>query len=254
MPSGDDDSRESSAEHQHRVERAGAPIAEAHRQGPFADLGVTRPITKVVHHQQRAGESPHPASGDEADHRHRPDRDERRAEHRHQAEEHEDEDLPEPEIAVGNRAARVPPSGSHAHRPDQHQPPTHRHGEHEPGHPREPEGDQRRPLDPARGHPRRHETDRTDPIIIGAANPVAVVVREVHRHLQGEAHHQGEHHGGEREAVARIRHPGGRRPDGDRDHRGGQRPGTRPEDPESPAGRKIALGRRSRCGVAHVRP
>ena len=74
-----------------------------------------------------------------------------RADRGHQAEEDEDEQLAEPEVAVGLGAAGVEPAGREAGRPDGHQPPGGGRGQGQAGHGRPPRSDRTTPRCTAAG-------------------------------------------------------------------------------------------------------
>ena len=116
-----------------------------------------------------------------------------RAEHRHQPEEHEDHHLAEPEVAVGLRPAGVEPRRSHRHRTHDHQPPGRAGREHQARDRRDPERRERRRLHRARRRdPGADQSHRADPVGVGAADAVGVVVGVVDADLQREAHHESE--------------------------------------------------------------
>ena len=170
-------------------------VAEHHRQGALAGDRVGRDVAQVVDHQDRAGQR---ADADRGVQR-RPARprlglDVRRADHRDQPEEHEDHHLAEAEVAVGPRAAGVEPRGEHADRA-RPRPATRRWWRPAPGRPRAatPNARNAARLHRARGRgPGADEPHRADPVGVGAADAVGVVVGVVDRHLQRQADHQGE--------------------------------------------------------------
>ena len=110
-------------DHQRRVERAGAPVAEHDRQGALAGVDVGRDVAQVVGHQDRARQRPAADPAGEG----RPGQplglDVRRPEHGDEPEEHEDGDLAEPAVAVRPARAGVGPGGGDRRRPHEQEPP-----------------------------------------------------------------------------------------------------------------------------------
>ena len=106
-----------------------------------------------------------------------------------QPEEHEHEHLAEAAVAVGVRPAGVEPRRDDGGGADQQQPPAGGRSEHEPGHGRDAERRERRGLDLRRaGQARADEPQRADPVGVGAADPVGVVVGVVDADLQRQRH------------------------------------------------------------------
>ncbi len=254
MPPRDHHRGEGSHEHQCRVKPAGASVTQPDRQGPLAHLSIARQITEIVHHEQSAGERTDPAASDHAHRRDLPHRDEGRTHGGDETEEHKHEHLPETEIAVGGGPSRVTPPSGDADHADGDQPPRDHRRESKAGSARDPKGQQGRSADMTGWNPASDEPQRTDPIVVGAPNSVAVVVRVVHRDLQGEAHHERERDRDERHALTIGQRPRGRRPDRHRHDRGRQRARPSPERPESPTARQISLWWGRRCGAGHGRP
>ena len=183
----DRDHRGRGDHHEHGVEQPGAPVAEHHREGALAGDGVGRDVAQVVGDQDRAGQ------GADADGR--PERrplpglglDVRRADDRDEPEEDEHHDLAEAEVAVGLRAAGVEPRGQHRHDADGQQPPGGRRGQGQARDRGHAEGQERRPLHRSgRCGARPDQPQRTDPVGVGAADAVGVVVGVVDRHLERE--------------------------------------------------------------------
>ena len=126
----------------------------------------------------------------------------------------------------GRRCRSRPPPPPRA---QQDQPPRGHRGQHQPGHAGHREAAERGVPDlPGRGHARRDQPDRADPHLVGAADPVAVVVGVVHPDLQGQGDDQGQDAAPQREVAVAEGDPG---PHHDRDDRGGQGTWPRPIDP-----------------------
>ena len=179
---GDGHDRRRGGEDEQRVERAGPVRAELHRERALAGHGVARDVAQVVGDQDRAGQRTDADRGEQR----RPlpglGLHVRRADDRDEAEEHEHHDLAQAEVAVRLRAAGVEPGRHHADRTDRDQPPGGRRRQHQPGDRRDAEGEERRPLHRARlGHPRPDQPHRPDPVGVGAADAVGVVVGVVDR-------------------------------------------------------------------------
>ena len=165
-----------------RRARGSGRSPSSHREGALAGHRVGRDVAQVVGDQDRAGQR---ADADRGVQR-RPlpglGLDVRRADDRDQPEEHEHHHLAEAEVAVGLRAAGVEPGRQHADRADRDQPPGGRRREHQPGDRRDAEGEERRPLHRAgRGRARPDQPHRADPVGVGAADAVGVVVGVVDR-------------------------------------------------------------------------
>ncbi len=111
----------------------------------------------------------------------------------HEAEEDKDEELAETEVAVGPRTAGVAPSRDAADEADRHEPPRHAGGQAQARQRRHAEGDQCRDLHlPDRCQLSGHEPDRAHPLLVGAPDPVGVVVDVVRPDLNAEGHNQGQ--------------------------------------------------------------
>ena len=176
------------------VEVAGALVAEPHRQRALAGDGVGGDVAQVVGDEDRAGERADADAGVEGGPLPRLGLDVGRADDRDQAEEDEDHHLAEAEVAVGlarrrcrtrrrPRTPRRPRRSHHAVVAARTSPADGRHAE----------GGEGGGLHGARGRrSRADEPHRADPVGVGAADAVGVVVGVVDADLQGEADHQGE--------------------------------------------------------------
>ena len=172
---------------------------------------VLRDVAQVVGHEHRAGEE---ADADAAEPRLEVDRERlhvRRPSGRDDPEEDEHEQLAEAVVAVGALAARVEPGGDDRDGADGEQPPL-------PGDDDERESGERGEREeaerdgehvPRLRDARTGEARRADPVVVGAAHPVGVVVGVVHADLQRERDHEREQ-GASRDATGRRRWP--RRP------------------------------------------
>ena len=119
------------------------------------------------------------------------DLDVRRADHRDEAEEDEDHHLAQAEVAVGTRPAGVEPGRGHAQRAHDQQPPRRQGGQHQAGHRGHPEGGERGGAAPRPGGGAgADEPHRADPVVVGAADAVGVVVGVVDAHLQRQRDHR----------------------------------------------------------------
>ena len=110
----------------------------------------------------------------------------------HQSEEDEHEELAQTRVAVGARATGVEPAGGQAGRPHHEDPPRRGPGQAEADHSGHAEAGQRGALDgPGRGQARRHQANGADPLVVGPADAVRVVVGIVGPHLDGQGDDQG---------------------------------------------------------------
>jgi hypothetical protein len=184
------DRREGEGDRAH-VEPPGPGQPDPDREGPLPDRRVTLHVAQVVRLEQRHREQ---ADRDRGGHRRRAQPavlDEGRAGRGHQAEVDEDEDLPQPEVAVGVGAAGVEPTGGDAAEADGHQPPPDRRGQRQAGGAGQRERDDRRRPHLARGgEARGGEPHRAHPLVVGAPDPVGVVVGVVGAHLDEDRHRQ----------------------------------------------------------------
>ena len=183
-----------------------------------------------------------------------------------QPEEHEDHHLAEPEVAVRLRAAGVEP-GRDARRPGRPRPATRRWWRRAPG-PATPATPNARNAArfTARGgrRPGADQPHRADPVVVGAADAVGVVVGVVDRDLEGQAHDEREQRLPPDDAVDVRRDAGAgedrgrRRPGGCADaRRRASRRGWPPEDSSRLARcspRVVGLRKRSAARAAGWMP
>ena len=169
-------------------------VAGHHGQRPLARRRISRDIAQVIDDEQRAGEQPDRHGSRQGQPGHPVHLHVGSAGHRGHAEEKEDGDLAERAVAVRPVSAGVEPRGRDSQAAEQDQPPRGHQREHQPGHAGGGEAAQRgREHLPGPGQTGTDQPDRADPFFVGAAYAVAVVVRIVDAHLQGQGHEQREY-------------------------------------------------------------
>jgi len=114
------------------------------------------------------------------------------ADGRHETEEHEHSYLPQAEVAVRLRPARVEPGSGDGRCAHEEQPWRDHERQDEPNGTRHPEGNKRCPADlPGAGESGSDEAPGSDPVeSVRAPEAVGQVVGEVHADLEGEGHNQ----------------------------------------------------------------
>ena len=110
---------------------------------------------------------------------------------RHETEVDEHEEFTKAVVAIGPGAAGVEPTGQNRAHAHQHQPPRRPGREPHPRYRGHGEAPPRGMAHDARRHELRgRQSERTHAIVVGATNPVGVVVRKVGRDLQRQRHYQ----------------------------------------------------------------
>ncbi len=243
------------AQQRAHVEPAGARASQPDRQGALARRGVADDVAQVVGLEERHRQEPDGDGGDEGDGGEMQAAallDEGGAGGRHQSEEHEDERLPQSDVAVGAGASGVEPPRGDARDAHGEEPPGGEGGQGEPGDPGDPERGEGGGAHGGRlGQARGDQAQRTDPDLVGAPDAVGVVVGVVRADLQGEGDEEGQDGAAPQQArrvpvELLLAPPADGRAHDHRHHRRGQGAGAGAQHP--PADRP----RWPRCGDAPV--
>ena len=111
----------------------------------------------------------------------------------HEPEEDEDEELAEPEVAIGPGAARIGPARQTAQESERNEPPGDAGREDEPGDPGDCERDECGDLDlPDGGESTGNQSHRPDALLVGSTNAVGVVVHVVRADLDPQRNQEHE--------------------------------------------------------------
>ena len=195
---------------EHGVERAGVAVAEHHRQRALADDAVARDVAQVVGHQHRAGQH---ADADRADERARAERPGsasapcRAPRPARRTRTRPPRRARRSRRAAGRRCRTRPPAMHTAPDGDQPPLPRQRH-QRQPGQAGDREADERGVAHGRRrGRPRADQPQRPDPLVVGAADAVGVVVGEVDADHQRDRDDQREQRPPRRDRAARRSPP-----------------------------------------------